>query len=131
MPQEEQDKYAYLFSEAKDSDVYSWFEELGAYSPLVHLQQTDGTYSKHRPFTNEYNRTGIIKPKEVFKSIAKSYEKPQMQGMPPRAENIYLAFEIFMGVTDSNENILHDLKESVSYWREYLPEDGMTLNELI
>ena len=42
------DRYAYWFAEPKDADVYEWFSAAGCYSPIVHLQQTDGTYSVHK-----------------------------------------------------------------------------------
>ena len=32
----------YLFAEAHDGDPYAWLRALGRYSPIIHLQQTDG-----------------------------------------------------------------------------------------
>lgn len=124
-------EYDYWFAEPADADVFKWFSSLGCYSPIVHLQQTDGTYSSHKPFTAANNEKGIIKPQAVFEAIAKSYTAPDIEGMPPKVKDIYLAFEIFFGATDSNRKIISDLKESVAYWRRYLPKDGMLLNKLI
>lgn len=125
------DAYGYWFAEPKDSDVYQWFSRLGCYSPIVHLQQTDGTYSSHKPFTAQYNEAGIIKPKEVFAAIKASYDAAQENGMPPRVNDIYLAFEVFFGVTDPTDKIICELSESVAYWRADLPRDGMRLDKLV
>ena len=125
------EKYYYMFSKPEDSDVFEWFSKLGCYSPLVHLQQTDGTYSGHKPFTEQFNKTGIIDPKKVFRSIAESYDREAEKGMPPKVKEIYLAFELFFGITDSPEDIIDKMRQSVEYWRKYIPQDGMNLGELI
>ena len=124
-------EYDYWFAEPSDSDVFEWFSRLGCYSPIVHLQQTDGTYSSHKPFTAKNNENGIIDPKAVFKAIAESYAAPSMEGLPPKVKDIYLAFEIFFGITDTKKTILAELEESIDYWRRYLPRDGIRLDELI
>jgi len=125
------EKYYYLFAKPEDSDIFKWFSELGCYSPLVHLQQTDGTYSGHKPFTEQFNKTGIINPKKVFKAIAESYDKEDEKGMPPKVKEMYLAFEVFFGITDSPEDIIDGMRKSVEYWRKYIPQDGVNLGELI
>ena len=125
------EKYDYWFAEPQDADVYEWLGQLGCYSPIVHLQQTDGTYSGHKPFTKRYNESGIIHPKEVFRAIKRSYDADEENGLPSRVEDIYLAFELFFGAGDSKESIINQLSESVQYWRKYLPEDGMNLQELV
>ncbi len=125
------DKFDYWFAEPKDSDVYQWFSRLGCYSPIVHLQQTDGTYSSHKPFTAQYNKNGIIRPKEVFAAIKASYDNEEEAGMPPRVNDIYLAFEVFFSVMDATDKIISDLRESVEYWRKDMPRDGMRLDELV
>lgn len=125
------DRYAYWFAKPVDSDLFEWFSSLGCYSPIVHLQQTDGTYSAHKPFTEGNNKTGIVKPKDVFRAIAKSYETAPIAGLPPRVTDIYLAFEIFFSVSQPVDKIIREMRESVEYWREFLPTDGMTLDKLI
>jgi sugar phosphate isomerase/epimerase len=124
-------RFDYWFAQPRDADLFEWLGNLGAYSPVIHLQQTDGTYSSHKPFTSTYNATGIVKPKDVLSAIAKSYENPDVEGMPVKVADIYLAFEIFFGVTESTDSILSDMRESVAYWREYIPQDGLTLDMLI
>lgn len=125
------EKYSYWFAQSEDSDVYEWFSRLGCYSPIVHLQQTDGTYSSHKPFTKKFNDAGIIHPKDVFAAIKRSYDVPIQEGMPPKVSDIYLAFEVFFGITDTTDTIIDDMRESVAYWRESIPRDGMCLDELV
>jgi hypothetical protein len=125
------DKYDYWFAALEDSDVYQWLERLGCYSPIIHLQQTDGTYSAHKPFTEKYNKDGIVNPKDVLRAIKNSYDIPAKCGMPPKVEDIYLAFELFFNVSDSSEYILSQLRESVAFWRKEIPQDGIALNLLV
>lgn len=127
----EMDKYPYLFAKYEDGDPYIWLEKLGCYSPIIHLQQTDGNSSSHRPFTQEYNKNGIILGDSVLKAIRTSYEQKVEAGMPPKVEKIYLTLEIFSGTAEINEDIIYKLEESAKYWRRFIPEDGLHLNELI
>jgi hypothetical protein len=127
----EMDKYPYLFSKYEDGDPYIWLEKLGCYSPIIHLQQTTGNSSSHQPFTQECNKTGIIAGDRVLKAVRASYLQKQEAGMPPLCNKIYLTLEIFSGTAEINEDVIYKLKESVKYWRNFIPEDGLTLDELI
>jgi len=129
--QNEMNRYPYLFTREEDGDTYRWLEELGCYSPIIHMQQTDGVTSHHAPFTELHNRTGIIKGDRVLRAIAKSYEKASEGGMPPKCETIYLSFELFTANTDMNYDTIHRMSESLNYWRQFVPEDGLTLDRLI
>lgn len=126
----EMDKYPYLFSKYEDGDPYIWLEKLGCYSPIIHLQQTTGNSSSHQPFTQECNKNGIIFGDRVLKAIRASYGQKAEDGMPPMCKKIYLTLEIFSGTADINEDIVYKLKESVKYWRSFIPSDGLTLDEL-
>lgn len=124
-------KYDYLFSfTKKDSDPYAWLEELGCYSPIVHMQQTNGVTSSHGAFTEENNQNGIIKGDLLLKALAKSYEKEDIS-MPPKVDKVYLSFEIFASNIEYPENIKQKLMDTCRYWRKYVPRDGMYLNELL
>ena len=68
------DRYPHLFAAERDCDLYGWLEELGCYSPIVHLQQSNGKSSSHLPFTSANNETGIVHPLKVLQAIARSYE---------------------------------------------------------
>jgi sugar phosphate isomerase/epimerase len=120
----------YLFAEPEDCDLYEWLRRLGAYSPIIHLQQTDGTASAHRPFTPKYNRTGIVQPEQVFAALKHAYATPPAAGMPPHVEDIYLAIEVFSGTAERPSDSIRNIRESGKFWRQYLPEDGLTLAEV-
>lgn len=124
------DEYPYLFSSEGDGDTGLWLSALGSYSPIVHLQQTDGFSSRHLPFTAECNRTGVVRAEEVLRALRAAYERGEEAGMPPRVDRIYLTLEIFSGTADHTADLLDRLRESVAYWRQFVPEDGLSLDQL-
>ncbi len=103
---------------------------MGCYSPIVHLQQTDGNVSAHWPFNDKFNAQGIISGKKVLDSLYKSYVQSDM-GMPPKCKEIYLTIEVFAGTSEIPYDILKKIEESVQYWRDFIPEDGLTLDKLV
>jgi hypothetical protein len=123
------DEYPYFFAKSEDTDEYHWFECLAKYSPIVHMQQTDGVTAGHRAFTPENNLTGIINGERLFAAIRTSYDDEN--DIIPPAEDIYLSFELFFPNTESTYGILRELKQTLDYWRRYVPEDGMRLSEVI
>lgn len=125
------DAFPYLFAEERDGDVYGWIEDVGRYSPIMHLQQTDGVHSGHRAFTPETNKDGIIKPDKILAAYAESFARPVDERMPPPVENLYLTFEVFAGTVETNRQVIEKLRHSYEYWRQYIPEDGMLLSELV
>ena len=127
---QEMDRYPYLFAAYEDGDTYGWLREFGCYSPVIHLQQTDGTSSSHRPFTEANNRRGMIHGDKALQAIGAAYSSEPEAEMPPRCEDIYLTLEIFAGTADIPTDIIRGLAESVEYWRRYIPKDGLTLQEL-
>jgi sugar phosphate isomerase/epimerase len=127
----EMDRYPHLFASRGDCDLYRWLEELGCYSPVVHLQQTNGRSSSHLPFVAANNEQGIVRPPELLQALARSYERAALPGMPPRTDDVYLTFEIFPHTTDRRRDILPALAESVRYWRRWVPEDGARLDALV
>ncbi|BBH23056.1 hypothetical protein Back11_44010 [Paenibacillus baekrokdamisoli] len=127
----EMERYPHLFASWDDGDTYLWLEELAAYSPIVHLQQTTGASSAHLPFTQEANRTGIIAGERVLEAIARSYHKPEDGLMPPRCEELFLTLEIFSGTSEMNTDIIRKMEDSVRYWRHFIPRDGIRLSEAL
>ncbi len=127
----ELDRCGHLFAEESDGDLYHWLEQLGGWSPIVHLQQTDGRSSSHLPFTRENNERGIVRPDAFLKALARSCERPADPRLPPRVEDIYLSFEIFSGTMEYSREIVPRLQESVACWRRYVPEDGLRLDRLV
>lgn len=125
------DARPYLFAQEEDGDLYTWLRRLGGYSNIIHLQQTDGTASAHRPFTARYNATGIVEPPRVFEALHESYTSPQDATMPPRTDVIYLTVEMFSPTAERPIDSIRNLRETIAYWRRYLPQDGMTLDEVL
>ncbi len=123
--------YDYMFAGYDDGDTYRWLSELGCYSPIIHLQQTDGVSSSHLPFTAECNEKGIIKGEKLLASLKEAYSSPDVPGMPPKPGKVYLTLEMFTGTAAINRAQLQKMSETVDYWRRYIPEDGLSLNELI
>jgi D-erythrulose 1-phosphate 3-epimerase len=127
---EEMDAFSFLFASDEDGDPCTWIEKLGCYSPIIHLQQTDKSKSSHDPFTPEYNATGVITGEKVLKSLAASYQTEPDSSMPPRCTDIYFTLEIFFETSSFNRDIISDLEKSVAYWRRFIPEDGIPLDQL-
>jgi sugar phosphate isomerase/epimerase len=98
----------------EERDPYRWIELLGDRSAVIHLQQTVLHRSNHAPFTAEANKDGIIKGERVMESVRKS-----------GCSDCLFAFEIsHREHYDSEFRIISDLKESVNYWRRFIPEDN-------
>ncbi|MBW3097160.1 sugar phosphate isomerase/epimerase family protein [Pseudohoeflea coraliihabitans] len=91
-----------------ERDPYLWIEKLAVFSPILHLQQTDGRGDRHWCFTEETKADGIISPAKVLDAIAASAR----QDMPQ------LVFEVFPPFEAEDEKVLADVTESVRYWRE-------------
>jgi len=127
----EMDNNPNLFATAKDGDCYAWLGELGCYSPIIHLQQTNGQLSAHLPFTAEQNSKGIIDGARFLRALKSSYDRPVEGDMPKRCADIYLTLELFAGTSSIMRDFMADYRESVEYWRQWVPRDGMDLNELV
>lgn len=125
------DETPYMFAEEKDGDCYCWLKEIGCYSPIVHLQQTDGNASAHKPFTAECNAWGKISVKEVLQAIQESYNAPTCPELPAKCSEIYLTLELFSGTAQTVRSILRNYAQTVQYWRQFIPEDGIALDELL
>lgn len=128
---EEINSHDYLFSSPEDADCYAWLRELGCFSPIVHLQQTDGMTSSHMNFTPENNKKGKIEPLKVLTELKKSYDNPVNPAMPDKVNEIYLTLEIFTPTSAISRYVLQDYRQSVEYWRRYIPNDGEYLDILL
>ncbi len=125
------DASPHLFASDADGDPYHWLERLGCHAPIIHLQQTDGRRSAHLPFSPEHNRTGIIRPRQVLAAIARSYAAPADAGLPPRCAEIHLTLELFSATADRPADIIDRYRQTVEYWRQFVPTDGLTLDQLL
>ena len=91
-------------------DPYPWIEKLGAVSPIIHIQQTVLHKSNHSPFTEAFNKTGIITGERVIAALEKSGCKETI-----------LMFEIgHREHWDTDNNVISDLAESAGYWRQWV-----------
>jgi len=94
----------------RDSDAYAWIRELGHLSPVVHMQQTDGKGSRHWPFTEEFNKIGVIEPERIFQVIEET-----------GIEKSIIVFEFFYSAhAIPDESAIDNLKTSVEYWQNAL-----------
>ena len=125
------DEYPHMFAPAEDGDPYRWLERLAGYSPIIHLQQATATSSPHWAFTKENNARGIVEPEKVLRAIKAHYDAAPAEGLPPLLPDLYLTLEIFTGTADINRAVLQRIRESVAYWRAFIPEDGLTLDRLV
>ena len=125
------DAHPHLFARAEDGSVDAWLRALGGYSPIVHLQQSDGKSSPHWPFSDDFNARGIIRGGEVLRGLAESFGRPDTPGMPPKCGEVVMTLEPFIGTAGSTRDLLEDLKAFVAYWRRYIPRDGMRLSEAV
>jgi hypothetical protein len=129
--QREMDRFPFLFSLPEDGNTYSWLEALGCYSPIVHLQQVTGSSSAHLPFTAAANKSGMIRPGAVLRALLRSFLQPPARDLPKKVESIYLTLEIFAGAAERPIEIAQKIRESVVYWRRFIPRDGARLDELV
>lgn len=93
----------------KPGNPHAWLEELLPYTPVVHLQQTDGLSDHHWPFTPEYNKLGIIHPDRVA-DIVKSSPFPE----------VTLLFELGHAFDAPDRQVIEDHKMSVEIWSKWI-----------
>lgn len=123
--------YDHMFASPEDGSITGWLKALGAWSPIVHLQQSDGLSSPHWPFTKERNKQGVAKGEDILFALAESFDTPAPAGMPPKVESVMLTLEPFFPTACDVHDSLAEVEESVRYWRAFIPEDGMRLSDAI
>lgn len=85
-------------------DYRDWLKVFAKDSSIIHLQQTTLNSSNHSPFTDKYNRSGIIDPVYIINYL-------NSNGLSPE-----LDLEISFREKEEIENtVIPDLIESVSY----------------
>lgn len=95
-----------------EADPYEWLRRFAPKSPAIHIQQTDGKGDRHWPFTEEYNKIGIIRPDKVVEAIETS-----------GAKEVYLFLEYIPPFEYPDEEVLKNLEVSVKYLKQYIPTD--------
>ena len=95
-----------------EHDHLEWIRRYVDACDVIDCQQTDLSASCHWPFTEEYNKKGIIRGGEIVEAINKHSKTER---------DILLAFELrspaFYPQEDSHLDIL---RASVDYWRNYV-----------
>lgn len=90
-------------------DYKVWLRKFAKDCCIVHLQQSVLNSSNHSPFTKEYNETGIVHPNDVINILNEFGAEPELD------------FEIsFREKEEVEPVIIHDLKESVEYWKQFI-----------
>jgi D-erythrulose 1-phosphate 3-epimerase len=92
-----------------DNDPYMWLKEFASIVEVVHLQQTTMLESNHWPFTKKYNELGIIEPNRVLNALEHSTKK-----------EIYLIFEIFFSINQTDKQVIDSMIETVNFWKKYI-----------
>jgi D-erythrulose 1-phosphate 3-epimerase len=100
-------------SSGDDADPYAWLERLGAFAPVVQLQQSDAGADHHWPFTPETNRIGRVQADLVLRAIEAS-----------GASEVALILEVIHPFEADDDRVIDDLRASVRYWRSALKRDA-------
>jgi len=112
----------------RDLSYLEWLREFGAYSEIIHLQQTTPDASHHWPFTEEYNRRGHVSIPAVIDALhaahAAAKQSPLASALTPVKEQSLVA-ELIPGSTRTEEVTLREQKETAAYLRQYVPEGGL------
>ena len=95
--------------DAHERDPYTWLRELGAESPCVHVQQTDGKGDRHWPFTKKFNKIGIIRGEKILSCLDES-----------GADRTYVFPEVFPAFEQDDDQVIDDIAQTVRYWKEFV-----------
>jgi D-erythrulose 1-phosphate 3-epimerase len=96
-----------------DRDPYAWLEQLGAFAPVIHLQQSDAEADHHWPFTAARNAAGRIEADSVLAALDAS-----------GAEEVELVLEVIPSFEQDDDLVLAELVESAAHWRAALGRHG-------
>lgn len=93
-----------------EASPYEWLKRFAPQSPSIHIQQTDGKADRHWPFTEEYNKIGIIKPDKLVEAIDQS-----------GAKEVYLLLEYIPPFEAPDDEVLKNLETSIKYLKQFIP----------
>jgi len=91
------------------ADPHAWLEQLLPWSPVIHLEQTDGKANRHWPFTPDHNASGIVRPQRIVDIVKAS----------PLAR-VVLLFEFVHPFDAPDLQVIEDHKRSVEVWAKWL-----------
>lgn len=103
---------------AVDRDIYRWLAEPFGRNEilLIHAQQCDDQASRHWPFTEEYNRRGLIDARRLIRAVEAS-----------RVGRCVVALEILFPRGTPLDIIRPAMLESAAYWRAAFADEGYAL----
>ncbi len=123
--------YGYMFAQPEDTSIENWFRALGRYASIVHVQQADAKSSPHWNFTPENNAKGIVDGRSVLKALAEAFSpENDAEALPPLRE-INVTIEAFMSTAANVYDEIAEMEQSVAYWRQLIPYDGIALDEAV
>lgn len=96
----------------EERDHCAWIRRYARHCDVIDCQQTDLQGSRHWPFTDEYNRNGIIDGKQVVDAIRESAERDILLALELRVPAYWPAEEAFV----------ESMEASVGYWRKWVEE---------
>jgi sugar phosphate isomerase/epimerase len=115
--------------EPPDTDYLEWVRHYGAFSEVIHLQQTSAEGSHHWPFTDQYNAAGHIDMDEFMAALEEAHqsagETPLADVLPPVREQ-RLILEVIPGSTKCEDQLLAELKTSHEYLSQWIPAEGLS-----
>ncbi len=93
-----------------NQNPYKWLKKIGKQSPVIHMKQRTKNVYGHKPFTNEYNKNGIIHPKKFIKELKKL-----------NIDEVYIYLELsFREREPHDSNVIKTINDSINYWRKHL-----------
>ena len=90
-------------------DPHEWLEKLLPWTPVIHLQQTDGKGDRHWPFSPAYADRGIIDPQRIVEIAKRS-----------RFERMSLLLELAHSFEAPDQQIIDEHKWSVEAWLKWI-----------
>ena len=66
----------------------------------------------------------------MLTALVAAYAQEDDPAMPPKCGEVVLTLEPFISTAGNTFDLMDDLRESVAYWRKWIPRDGMYLSEI-
>ena len=111
-----------------DTDYLEWVRRFGAFSEVIHLQQTSPEGSHHWPFTERYNEAGHIDMDKFMAALREAHEtaahSPLISCLDPISDQ-RLILEVIPGSTKCEDVLLEELKVSAEYLKAWVPWEGL------
>jgi D-erythrulose 1-phosphate 3-epimerase len=113
-----------------DLDYLEWVRRFGAFTEILHLQQTTADASHHWPFTEDYNARGHVRIPAILEALEWSHrnaaQNPLSEVLAP-CDSCILIGEWIPGSTKTEAKLLDELAASARYLRQFVPEGGLEL----